>query len=92
MKITLFFSAIKTPFDSEHHLRVSNENHTADETMQEKKLGSFEMDLPMCIEDPLTELLIDDLEDKILEAHKNHTEHVKNLSDKLNFLNAKLAQ
>ena len=55
MKITLYFSAVKTPFDSEYHLRASNENLTADESMQEKKLGSFEMDLPMCIEGPLTD-------------------------------------
>jgi hypothetical protein len=92
MKITLFFSAVKTPFDSEYHLRVSNENHTADETMQEKKLGSFEVDIPSDVENAMAELLIDNIEDLILEAHKNHTARIKNLSDKLNFLNAKLAQ
>lgn len=87
MKIRLFVSAVKTPFDSEYRIRVSNENHTADETMQEKKIGSFEFDLPSDVKRDFAELLIDDLENLILKTNEDHTDHVKHLFKKLNFLN-----
>lgn len=92
MKATLYVSAVKTPFDSDYSIRVSNENVNADVAMQEKKIGSFEVEIPAEIENVLAELLIDNLEDLILEAHKNHTSHVNDLYSKINLLNEKLAQ
>lgn len=92
MKVTLFCTAVRPPFSSEYQLRISNEDFSADPMMEEKKLGSFEIEMPGDIETVFTELLIDSLEDVILEAHKSHTTHVNNLSDKLNLLNEKLAR
>lgn len=92
MKVTLYVSAVKTPFDSDYRLRVNNEDFNTTPGMEEKKLGSFEVEIPAEIENVLAELLIDNLEDLIIEAHKNHTAHVKNLYDKINLLNEKLAQ
>lgn len=88
MKTTLFCSAVKTPFDSDYQLRVSSTNSDACEGMQEKKLGSFQINIPSDIARAFVELSMESIEDLILEAHKTHVTRVNDLSKRIKMLAA----
>lgn len=86
MKATLFCSAVKTPFDSDYQLRVSSTNCDAGEGMLEKKLGSFQIDIPNDIARAFTDLSVENLQDLIFEANKTHITRVNDLSKQIKIL------
>lgn len=89
MKATLYFSAIKLPFDSEYSLSVSSNDHDSVDGIHQKKLGAIQIDVPTDIRKKFDELAIVQLEEQLFEAFINYENRSVYLKTKISQLNTK---
>jgi hypothetical protein len=89
MKTTLYFSAIKLPFDCEYSLKVTTSDYDSLSGITQKKLGAIQIDVPTDIRKKFDELAIVQLEEQLFEAFRNYENRSVYLKTKISQLNTK---